>query len=106
MKEIHVVVFNNTIQTCHTQVCEHTDVNIQSNQATKSEVFFHGHKTKKNVFGHTHKKILLKIFNYYFLSISSLLLKKYFFMCMTIHFFFGIMTILEFLPKELLDLCI
>lgn len=51
MKEIHVVVFNNTIQTCHTQVCEHTDVNIQSNQATKScgpsafdnNYFFKGH---------------------------------------------------------------
>jgi len=33
------------------------------------------------VWTHTHKKILLKIFNHLFLSISSLSLKKYFFMC-------------------------
>ena len=30
------------------------------------EVFFHGHKTKSIMFGHTHKKILLKIFNHLF----------------------------------------
>jgi len=39
----------------------------------------HGHKTKSIVFGHTHKKMVIKIFNHFFLSISSLLLKKYFF---------------------------
>jgi len=53
-----------------------------------SEVFFHGHKTKSIVFGHTHKKIILKIFNYFFLSISSLLLKKYFFMYVWLNTFY------------------
>jgi len=61
------------------------------------EEFFHGHKTKSKVFGHTHKKMVLKIFNY-FLSISFLLLKIYFFMCVTKHFLFGHVTILKFLP--------
>ena len=33
---------------------------------TQTEVFFHGHKTKSIVFGHTHKKMVLKIFNNFF----------------------------------------
>jgi len=62
------------------------------------EVFFHGHKTKSIMFGHTHKKILLKIFNYFFLSIFSLLLKKILpYVCVTKHYFFGHVTILKFL---------
>ena len=60
-----------------------------------NEEFFHGHKTKSKMFGHTHKKMVLKIFNFFFLSISFLLLKKYFFMFVTKHFLFGHMTILE-----------
>jgi len=50
------------------------------------------------MFEHTYKKILLKIFNNLFLSISSLLLKKILiYVCVAKHLFFGPVTILEFL---------
>ena len=60
------------------------------------DVFFHGHKTKSIMFGHTHKKILLKILNHLFYQFFFII-KKYFFMCVTKHYFFGPGTILEFL---------
>jgi hypothetical protein len=61
------------------------------------EVFFYGHKIKSIVFGHTHKKMVLKIFNHFFINFLFTIKKIFLFMCVTKHFLFGHVTILEFL---------
>ena len=63
------------------------------------EVFFHGHKTKSKVFGHAHiKRWSLKYSIIFFINFFFII-KKYFFMCVTKHFLFGHVTILEFPGK-------
>ena len=64
------------------------------------EVFFHGHKTKSIVFGHTHKKIVFKIFNYFFINFLFIIKKIFFYVCVTKHFLFGLVIILEFLVSR------
>ena len=60
-------------------------------------LIFHGHKIKSIMFGHTHKKIHLKICKHLFFINFLLIIKKIlFYVCMTKHYFFGV-TILEFL---------
>ena len=39
---------------------------FKGNKHLFDEEFFHGHKIKSKVFGHTHKKMVFKIFNHFF----------------------------------------
>ena len=45
----------------------------------------------------THKKIVLKIFNYFLINFFLIIKKMFFYMCVTKHFLFGHMIILEFI---------
>jgi len=51
----------------------------------------------KSVGTHTHKKMVLKIFNFFFINLFLIIKKIFFYVCVTKHFLFDHVTILEFL---------
>jgi hypothetical protein len=72
----------------------------QGGIGVNEEVFFYGHKTKSIVFGHTHKKTIIKIFNHYFINFLFIIKIMFLYVCVTKYYLFGLVTILEFLVNE------
>ena len=54
-----------------------------------------------SVWAHTHKKTIIKIFNHYFINFLFIIKIILLYVCVTNHYLFGLVTILEFrIPSQ------